>query len=108
MNKVVHVGLLGFGTVGGGVVQIFQNNAAMMARKTGADNLMLVPGTAGKRWSSSRYRALSVGQLRRNRARSLAYARAKLASLPCCCTASRSINDQRSCSQNRLCPLRSP
>lgn len=37
MNKVVHVGLLGFGTVGGGVVQIFQNNAAMMARKTGAE-----------------------------------------------------------------------
>ena len=29
MNKVVHVGLLGFGTVGGGVVQIFQNNAAI-------------------------------------------------------------------------------
>ena len=37
MNKVVHVGLLGFGTVGGGVVQIFQNNAAMMARKPGAE-----------------------------------------------------------------------
>ena len=37
MNKVVHVGLLGFGTVGGVVVQIFHNNAAMMARKTGAE-----------------------------------------------------------------------
>ena len=37
MDKTIKVGLLGFGTVGGGVVQIFQTNAAMMARKTGAD-----------------------------------------------------------------------
>ena len=37
MNKIVQVGLLGFGTVGSGVVQIFQNNAALMARKTGTD-----------------------------------------------------------------------
>ena len=37
MNKVVQVGLLGFGTVGSGVVQIFQSNAAMMQRKTGAE-----------------------------------------------------------------------
>lgn len=37
MDKTIQVGLLGFGTVGGGVVQIFQNNAAMMARKTGAE-----------------------------------------------------------------------
>ena len=37
MNKIVQVGLLGFGTVGSGVVQIFQNNAALKARPTGAD-----------------------------------------------------------------------
>lgn len=37
MNKEVKVGLLGFGTVGTGVVQILHNNAAMLGRKTGAN-----------------------------------------------------------------------
>ncbi len=37
MNKAVQVGLLGFGTVGTGVVRILQNNAEMLSRKTGAD-----------------------------------------------------------------------
>ena len=37
MDKTIQIGLLGFGTVGGGVAQIFQTNAAMMARKIGAD-----------------------------------------------------------------------
>jgi len=37
MNKTVNVGLLGFGTVGTGVVQILRNNAEMLTRKTGAE-----------------------------------------------------------------------
>lgn len=37
MAKTVQVGLLGFGTVGAGVVHIFQNNADLLTRKTDAD-----------------------------------------------------------------------
>ena len=34
--KVVKVGLLGFGTVGAGVVRAFQNNGELMARRLGS------------------------------------------------------------------------
>ena len=37
MAKTVQVGLLGFGTVGAGVVHIIQNNADLLTRKTDAD-----------------------------------------------------------------------
>lgn len=36
MEKAVKIGLLGFGTVGTGVVRILQENAAMISQKTGA------------------------------------------------------------------------
>lgn len=35
MERIVNVGLLGFGTVGTGVVRILEGNAAMLAQKTG-------------------------------------------------------------------------
>lgn len=37
MLKTVQIGLLGFGTVGSGVVRILQNNSEMMMRKTDTD-----------------------------------------------------------------------
>ena len=36
MDRVVHVGLLGFGTVGTGVIRILQDNAALIAQRAGA------------------------------------------------------------------------
>ncbi len=33
MDQAVKVGLIGFGTVGSGVVKILQNNAALIARR---------------------------------------------------------------------------
>ena len=35
MDQVVRVGLIGFGTVGSGVVKILQNNADLIARRVG-------------------------------------------------------------------------
>ncbi len=37
MEKTVHIGLLGFGTVGTGVVRILQDNAKLIKQKTGTD-----------------------------------------------------------------------
>ncbi len=37
MDQVVKVGLIGFGTVGSGVVKILQNNADLIARRVGRD-----------------------------------------------------------------------
>ena len=36
MEKTVHIGLLGFGTVGTGVVRILKDNAGLIEQKTGA------------------------------------------------------------------------
>ena len=36
MDRVVHVGLLGFGTVGTGVIRILQDNAALIGQRAGS------------------------------------------------------------------------